>query len=59
MIGLIVASVVNMFLGSGPFGWIISIVGVVMFTVLTAYDVQRIASGAARRSGSGRWRRRP
>ena len=45
VIGLIVASIVNVFLGSGPLGWIISLVGVVLFTVLTAYDVQRIQRG--------------
>ena len=45
LIGLIVASVVNMFLGSGMVGWIISLVGVILFTVITAYDVQRIQNG--------------
>jgi FtsH-binding integral membrane protein len=43
--GLIIAIVVNMFLGSGPLGFIIAIVGVVLFTILTAFDVQRIAAG--------------
>ena len=45
VIGLIVASVINIFLGNSTLDWIISIVGVVIFTVLTAYHVQRIASG--------------
>lgn len=45
VIGLIAASVVNLLLGSGPIGFLISIVGVVLFTVLTAYDVQRIMRG--------------
>ena len=45
VIGLIVASVVNLLLGSSPLGWIIALVGVVLFTVLTAYDVQRIIAG--------------
>ncbi len=45
LIGVIAASVVNIFLTSGPIGWIISLVGVGIFTVLTAYDVQRISSG--------------
>lgn len=44
--GLIVAMVVNVFVGAGPLGWIISLVGVALFTVLTAYHVQRITSGA-------------
>jgi FtsH-binding integral membrane protein len=45
MIGLLVASILNLFLGSGPLGWIISLIGVVVFTVYTAYDVQRISYG--------------
>ena len=44
--GLIVAMVVNVFVGAGPLGWIISLIGVALFTVLTAYHVQRITSGA-------------
>jgi FtsH-binding integral membrane protein len=43
--GLIVAMVVNLFLGSSPLGFAISIIGVVIFTALTAYDVQRISAG--------------
>ncbi len=45
LIGLIVASVLNIFLASDGLNWIISIVGVVIFTALTAYDVQRIQNG--------------
>jgi FtsH-binding integral membrane protein len=45
LVGLVVAMVLNMFLNSGPLGFVISIAGVVIFTALTAYDVQRIASG--------------
>lgn len=45
LIGIIVASVVNWFVGSDTLGFIISIAGVVLFTVLTAYHVQRIANG--------------
>lgn len=43
--GLIVAVLVNMFLASGPLGYVISIAGVLIFTVLTAWDVQRISKG--------------
>ena len=46
LIGLLVAMVLNIFLMSTAVTWIISIVGVVLFTALTAYDVQRIQSGA-------------
>ncbi len=45
LIGLIVAMVVNIFLGSSQVNWIISILGVVIFTALTAWDVQRISRG--------------
>lgn len=45
LIGLIVAMIVNMFIGSTPFGYLVSAIGVVIFTALTAYDVQRIATG--------------
>jgi uncharacterized protein len=45
MIGLIVASVVNIWLGSSAIGWVIALIGVVVFTVYTAYDVQRISYG--------------
>jgi uncharacterized protein len=45
IIGLIVAMAVNIFVGSGTLSWIISLVGVVLFTVLTAWHVQRIQSG--------------
>jgi FtsH-binding integral membrane protein len=46
LIGLLVAMVLNIFIGSSQVTFAISIVGVVLFTALTAYDVQRIQSGA-------------
>jgi hypothetical protein len=42
LIGIIIASLVNMFLQSGPLGWAISVIGVLVFVGLTAYDTQRI-----------------
>jgi FtsH-binding integral membrane protein len=42
LVGLIVASVVNMFLGSAPLQWLVSIVGVLVFGALTAYDTQKL-----------------
>lgn len=42
LIGIIIASVVNMFMGSARMDYIISILGVLIFTGLTAYDVQKI-----------------
>ncbi|MEI7742252.1 MAG: Bax inhibitor-1/YccA family protein [Chloroflexota bacterium] len=44
--GIVIASVVNIWLASSAIGWIISIVGVVVFTALTAYDVQKITNGS-------------
>ena len=42
LIGLIIASLVNMFLRSGTMDYIISFIGVLVFTGLTAYDVQKL-----------------
>jgi len=42
LIGVIIASLVNIFLHSSGLDWIISIVGVIVFTGLTAWDTQRI-----------------
>ena len=42
LIGLIIASVVNYFMDSSMFDWIISIGGVVIFSGLTAYDMQKL-----------------
>ena len=42
LIGIIIASLVNVFLHSTGLDWAISIIGVVVFAGLTAYDTQRI-----------------
>jgi FtsH-binding integral membrane protein len=47
LIGIIIASVVNMFLKSGPVEMAISYLGVVIFVGLTAYDTQKIKNMAA------------
>jgi uncharacterized protein len=44
VIGLILASIVNIFLGSGTLQLVISFLGVLIFAGLTAYDTQRIKS---------------
>jgi FtsH-binding integral membrane protein len=44
VIGLLVASIINMFVQSGPLGLVISFVGVLLFAGLTAYDTQRTKS---------------
>jgi FtsH-binding integral membrane protein len=42
LIGLIVASIVNIFLGSGALGFAISVIGLLIFAGLTAFDTQNI-----------------
>jgi hypothetical protein len=42
LIGIILASVVNIFVASSMLHFVISVVGVLVFTGLTAYDTQRI-----------------
>jgi hypothetical protein len=42
LIGIVIASVVNVFVRSDGFQLVISIVGVIVFVGLTAYDTQRI-----------------
>lgn len=42
VIGLVVVSIVNMFLGSSTLDYILGFVGVAIFTALTAYKVQEI-----------------
>jgi len=45
LIGLLIAMVVNIFLASSAVTFLISIVGVLIFVGLTAWDTQRIAHG--------------
>ena len=42
LIGIVIASLVNIFLESSALHFVISVVGVLVFTGLTAYDTQRI-----------------
>lgn len=42
LIGIVVAMVINMFLKSDTMGYIVSVIGVAVFTGLTAYDVQKL-----------------
>lgn len=52
LIGLIVASVINIFLKSSGFNWVISIVTVVIFTGLTAYDTRKMILVSQQADGS-------
>ena len=42
LIGIIIATVVNLFLRSETMMWVITYIGVLVFVVLTAYDTQKI-----------------
>ena len=42
LFGIIIASLVNIFLASSALNWTISVVGVVIFAGLTAWDTQKI-----------------
>ena len=42
LVGVVIASLVNIFLGSALIYWVVSICGIIVFTGLTAYDTQKI-----------------
>ena len=47
LIGIIIASVVNIFIASSMVQWLVSVIGVLVFVGLTAYDTQRIKENYA------------
>ncbi|MDE6161104.1 MAG: Bax inhibitor-1/YccA family protein [Muribaculaceae bacterium] len=53
LIGLIIASVVNMFAHSDTMSWIISFAGVIIFVGLTAWDTQQIKRMAEQMPDAG------
>jgi len=42
LIGIIIASLINLFMGNSTLDYLISFIGVMIFTGLTAYDVQKL-----------------
>jgi FtsH-binding integral membrane protein len=42
LFGIVIAGLINFFVGSQTMDYVISFIGVVIFTGLTAYDVQKI-----------------
>lgn len=42
LVGLIIAGLINMFLHSSAMDFVVSLIGVIIFTLLTAYDVQMV-----------------
>ena len=53
VIGLIVASIVNIFLASSAVAFAISVIGVLIFAGLTAYDTQNIKTTYLQMAHSG------
>jgi FtsH-binding integral membrane protein len=53
LIGILIASLVNIFLGSPGLEFVISALGVFIFAGLTAYDTQKIRNTYLQLSGSG------
>lgn len=47
LIGVVIASIVNIFVGNSALSWVISGIGVIVFTGLTAYDTWKIKEMAA------------
>jgi FtsH-binding integral membrane protein len=53
LIGLVLASIVNIFLGSSALYWLTTFMGVIVFTGLTAYDTAKLKQLAATTDVSG------
>jgi FtsH-binding integral membrane protein len=53
LIGLIIASVVNIFLASSALMWVTTLAGVLIFAALTAYDTQKLKQLYAAHGGAG------
>jgi|AntRauTorcE11897_2_1112592.scaffolds.fasta_scaffold00745_3 FtsH-binding integral membrane protein len=51
LIGLIIASVVNIFMGSSLIHFMVSVMGVLIFTLMTAFDTQRIKESYSQHYG--------
>lgn len=47
LIGVVIASIVNIFVGSSAVSWVVSGIGVIVFTGLSAYDTWKIKELAA------------
>ena len=52
LIGIVIASLINLFMQSGTMGYIISVIAVIIFTGLTAYDMQKIKNMLQDNDGS-------
>ena len=52
VVGILIASVINMFIGSSALSYAISFLGVLIFAGLTAYDTQRLKDQYAHVAGT-------
>ena len=52
LVGIFIASLINYFMHSEQMGYIISVIAVIIFTGLTAYDMQNIKNTLAQNDGS-------
>ena len=52
LIGIVIASLINLFMRSDTMSYVCSILGVIIFTGLTAYDVQKIKNMSTESDGS-------
>jgi FtsH-binding integral membrane protein len=52
LIGVIIASLVNLFIASSALQFVVSVIGLLVFTGLTAYDTQNIKEQYAEANGS-------
>lgn len=57
LIGVVIASIINIFVRSSRFDWILSIITVVLFTGLTAYDAQKMVRVSERAENSDIFRK--
>ena len=55
LIGIVIASIVNLFVGSPAVMWTISVLGVLIFTGLTAWDTQRAKDIYMTQGGDARY----
>ena len=53
LIGVVLASLVNVFVGSSALQFAVSVIGVVVFTGLTAWDTQRLKTAYLQSEGTG------
>lgn len=58
LVGIIIAGLVNLFLQSPGLQFALSVLGVLVFAGLTAFDTQRLRQQYARLAGTGEWKKK-